>query len=293
MGQIVYVDLFFLVNFSMDFLAFFLTAKILSRPFPLVRAFMGAALGGLYADAALFFPLPTLPALLIDAVVCAVMCTVTFGERKKWRGLPLYILVYVAVSMTLGGIMTALFHLLNRSALFSNAQAPTSDGISVWVFALLALVSAVITALGGRFCVGRTAQKNAEVELCYEGKTVRLHAMTDSGNLLTEPMSGRPCIVADVRAVSPILPREIVRAAEQNASEAMEKVSPKHAKHLRLIPTRTASGSGMLLGVRMERITVDRGKGKKRDVDAIVVLSALGQSADGNEALLPPSLLVG
>ncbi len=292
MGQIVYVDLFFLVNFSMDFLTFFLTAKLLARPFPFARALMGSVLGGLYADAALFVPLPTFPALALDALACTVMCLITFGERKKWRSLPLYILVYVAISMALGGIMTALFHLLNRSELFSRAEAPSGDGISVWIFAVLALISAVVTALGGRFFVGRTAQKNAEVELCYDGKTVRLHAMTDSGNLLTEPISGRPCIVADIEAVSPILPREILKAVRQNAPELMGQMSPKNGKNLRLIPTRTASGGSILLGVRMDRITVDSDKGK-REVDAVVVLTSLGRSADGNEALLPPSLLVG
>ena len=47
MGQTVYVDLYFLINFSMDFLCFFLTAKLLDRRLGIGRGLIGAALGGL------------------------------------------------------------------------------------------------------------------------------------------------------------------------------------------------------------------------------------------------------
>ena len=290
MGQIVYVDLFFLINFSMDFLGFFLVGKLLSRKLSLLRGLMGAAIGGLYADIALFLPLGTTTALLLDGGVCALMCAVVFGERKRWRELPLYILVYTAISMALGGFMTALFHLLNRSAWFDGIEDTSGDGISVWLFALLAIISGLITLLGGRFFVGRTAQRNAEIEMRYGGKSIRLRAMTDSGNLLCEPVSGRPCIIADIEAMASLLPKEIIRAARKG-TVGIDGVSERHVRNLRLIPTKTASGEGLLIGVRMERIAVDSGHGQK-EVDALIALAELGRTAAGNEALLPARLLI-
>ena len=47
----------------------------------------------------------------------------------------------------------------------------------------------------------------------------------------------------------------------------------------------------MLLGVRVERITIKTEKGS-REVDAMIALADLGKRADGNEALLPARLLV-
>lgn len=291
MGQTVYVDLFFMINFSMDFLCLFLTSKILNRRMSVWRALLAAALGGLYADLALLFPLGRLASVAADCAVCALMCGIVFYRKKKIASLPLYILVFAAVSMALGGFMTAFFHLLNRSSLLEGAEPSSGDGISVWIFALLALISAAITLIGGRFFTRRTSQKNAEVQVFYDGRSTRLHAMTDNGNLLREPMSGRPCIVADVKAMSSILPREILRAAKADDPSAMETVSPAHVKNLRLIPTHTAAGEGLLLGIRMERILVECGK-TSREVDAMIVLADLGDTADGNEALLPAQLLV-
>ena len=221
MGQTVYVDLYFLINFSMDFLCLFLTAKLLNHTLSPLRGILAGAVGGVYANLALFLPWGWLGGLLADLAVGGVMCVITFGKRGRWHSMPLYILVFGAVSMALGGVMTALFHLLNRVPLPEGTESVEGDGISVWVFAVLALISGGITLFGGRFFAGRATEETAEIELCYEGQTVRLCAMTDSGNLLREPISGKPCIVADLDAVSAILPEEILRAARLGAERGM------------------------------------------------------------------------
>ena len=290
MGESVYVDLFFLINFSMDFLCFFLTARLLHRRPSMLRMLAASAIGGLYADLALFFVMGRLLSFLLDVGVCALMCLVAFGERKKLKSLPLYVLVYTAISMALGGMMTALFELFNRTSLLDGVDASEGDGISIWTFFLLALISGVLTLLGGRFFRKRTAQTRASISVSYGGKTVRLSALTDSGNLLREPLSGKPCIVANVAAMEKILPREIVFAAKHDPT-SIERLSPQHAKSLRMIPANTATGRGILLGLRAEKITVDCGRGEKA-VDATIALSEIGTSADGTDALLPSELLV-
>ena len=290
MGQTVYVDLFFLINFSMDFLCFFLTSKLLSRPLSPARGILGAAFGGIYSNIALFLNFGQIWSLALDLLACAAMCAIVFGERKRARSLPLYILVFWAISMTLGGIMTALFNLFNRIAIFDEVTQMESDGISVWVFALLAALSGVITLMGGSFFRRRTAQSRATVELCYGGKRIRLQAMADSGNLLRDPLSGKPCVIADIEAVSALLPKDIVMAAREGGGR-LDKIEMKNAKNVRLIPADTVSGKGMLIGVRVEGITVDVG-GKSHGVDAIIALAELDGRADGNDALLPSGLLV-
>ena len=292
MAQVVYVDLFFLINFSMDFLCLFLTAKILGVPFKLFRSLIGGAVGGLFSDLSLFLPVGQILSLILNVLVCSLMCVIVFLERGRGRSLPLYILVFVAVSMALGGVMTALFNLFNHMPLFEGIEQTEGDGISVWIFFVLALISGAVTLLGGRFFAGRSSQRYATVELWYGGKSARLHAMADSGNLLRDPMSGKPCIVADLRAMERVLPREILQAAKQGAARGMATVGGGHEKNLRLIPTHTAAGESLLLGVRMERVTVHTEK-ESHSVDAYVALAELGERAQGKEALLPSVLLIG
>jgi stage II sporulation protein GA (sporulation sigma-E factor processing peptidase) len=289
MGQVVYVDLLFLINFSMDFLCFFLCSALLHERQHMARALLASALGGAYGVAALFLPLRGGASLALDLIACGGICLVAYGGREKWRSVPVYILVYTAVSMTLGGFMTALFHLLNRSGLGSSG-AIESDGISVWLFALLAALSALITFLGGRFFGKKTARNEAEVCLTYDGQSIRLPAMTDTGNLLRDPMCGRLCILADIGALRGLLPEEILTAAKDGETRRLGGLSERDAGRIRLIPAKTASGQGLLVGIRMERITVRVGR-SEREVDATLALADLGKSAGGNRVLLPAELL--
>ena len=288
MGQTVYVDLLFLINFSMDFLCFFLTARILALPLSLPRTLLAAAVGGIYSDIALFITLGALPSLLVDIFVCVLICAIAFLKKGTLSSLPLYIIVYFAISMALGGFMTAIFNLLNKADI--PLESGASDGISVWSFAILAAVSGVLTLLGGRFFRRKSAQTHAKVELFFDGKHIKLSAMTDTGNLLREPISGKPCIVADISSLSGIIPESLARAAREGKISALGRLSQNDSKNVRIIPTKTALGEGMLIAIRAEKITVDTGKGAKM-IDAFVALSDIKKSADGSEALLPSEIL--
>lgn len=291
MEQTVYVDLFFLINFSMDFLCFFITSRILKGPIRFWRMVLGSAVGGVYAVAALFLPLSGGTSLAADLLACALICLITYGKKGERHALPGYVLVYTAVAMTLGGFMTALFNLLNRSGWGGEALGVDPDGLSVWLFALLAGVGGIFTLIGGRFFSGKSGRRCATVTLCYGGKSLTLKGMTDTGNLLREPIGGKPCLLADTRALRPILPEEVLCAAKRGGGFSPDGMRGEDARNIRLVPVRTASGEGILLALRMERILVDGGKGA-REVDAVVALTELGKGADGYAVLLPAELLV-
>ena len=290
MEQTVYADLFFLVNFSMDFLCLYLTAKLLHRTLAIGRALLGATLGGLYAVIALFLPLSEVFAFAADALVGLLICAATFARRRTPSRIWLCFLSFLGISMALGGFMTALFYLLNRSPLAELAEIE-GDGISIWIFAILACISGAVTLLGGRFFGKQSAYRSAQVEISLGGKLLHLHALADSGNLLCEPMTGKPCILVDTDAIAPILPAELLHAARLRDPLRIGSVSRANAKRICLIPTQTATGSGMLLGIRPDRICVDCGKGA-RQVDAVLAISSLSSSAAGHDALLPSVLLI-
>lgn len=280
-----------MINFSMDFLCLYLSAKLLSHKMPLMRGLLAAVFGGIYANAALFFGFSRGVSFLFDVIACALICAIAFFSAREWRRYPLYILVYTAVSMALGGAMTALFNLFNRSGIFDGIKETDGDGISVWLFALLAIISAGITLVGGRFFTKRMAVGEAELEITYGGRSVRVLGMTDSGNLLRDPISGKPCIIADVSALSPILPEELRRIADNISSLDLDSVSAEHKRRLLLIPATTVSGGGILLGVRVDRISLSV-KGKTREADAIIALSDISGGGAGSRALIPSCLMV-
>ena len=287
MGQTVYVDLLFMINFSMDFLCFFLCSKLFGVKLSLKRGILASAVGGAYSVFALFIVAGKMAAFLIDIAVCILICAVCFFRRSSARSLPLYILVYFAISMMLGGFMTAIFNLVNRLDL--PLDSVESDGISVWMFALLAIISAGITVLGGGLFKKRAIQNNARVCVCYNGKKTVIDGMTDSGNLLKDPISGKSCIIVDTDSMSSVLPKNVFEAAKRGDIGAVRSFGAQDSKNVRLIPTSSATGEAMLIGLKVDEIKIDRGSGEKI-VDAIVVLSDIKDSADGNKALIPQTI---
>ena len=289
MGEIVYVDLLFLINFSMDFICFYITAKILSEKLSTIRAVLASAIGGIYSDIALFITLSPISALLIDIAACVLITSVALCKRKTLRRLPMYILVYFAVSMALGGFMTAIFNLLNRADI--QMEKETGGGISVLAFIFLAGVSAVITLLSGRFFRGKSSERITEVNINIYGRSKTVRGLVDSGNLLCEPISGIACIVCDTAALKEILPYGVYIAA-MNCECLSEIKNPLYEyKGIRLVPTKTASGSRLLLAIRPDKIKIDLGNSEK-DVEAYIALGNIENGADGCQALVPSALVI-
>lgn len=285
----VYIDLLFLINFSMDFLCFYLTCVILHRKFSTARVFLASSAGGAYSVAALFIEAGEVVSLVADILVCASLCAIVFLRRGVKESFLLCFAVYFAVSMALGGFMTALFNLLNRLELPLDEIEP--DGISVWTFALLAIISALITLFGGRFFLHRASGKRAELEITYGGKSERLCALCDSGNLLREPISNKACIVADTDALQRILPTALFFAAKKGDIGEILSLGGADMRSIRIVPARTAVGESGLIAFRPQRLTIDSGRGA-REIDALVVLTKLEKSAEGALALVPSELMI-
>jgi len=289
MVQEVYVDLYFLVNFSMDLLCLLLTASLVHRRITRPRAAIAAAIGGVYAVLSLLFGAQGAVGLLCDLAAAVVLCTVAFHARgTRLPSLLRVSAVFALTSMILGGIMTALYSGLNRLNLpFESLQG---DGLSVWTFALLTAVAGVATLRGGRLIGLSRKTKSATVEATLFGRQVRLCAMVDTGNLLRDPVSGRAVIVCDYNAISKALPPMLATAYRSGDFTAC-LTSYEFATRLRPVPTKTASGEAVLFAIVPDALTVTEvdGRSKKSapySADYLLAPTSLGAATQGFDALI-------
>jgi stage II sporulation protein GA (sporulation sigma-E factor processing peptidase) len=288
----VYADLLFLVNFSMDFLCFYLCARLLHRPLSLWRGMLASALGGIYAVAVLFLTVGKVPAFLLDMLVCVALCAVAMmGKRERWRSLLRLSALYLLVSVLLGGAMTLLYAQLNRIP--GLVEKVEEDGLSAWLFFVLAILSAVLSVLWGR-CFKRTTHKRVMIMIEQGEPQVELEGLCDSGNLLRDPISGRPVVPVEAARLSGLLPPLLLKAAlSERISEAVEMLPPELARSVRLIPARTALGERMMLAIVPERMYVrEVGQTEQRQVSALIAPTKLSERKDGIAALLPSELMI-
>lgn len=283
MQQTVYADLYFLVNFSMDLLCLMITASLLHRRPARWRAILAAAVGGAYAVLSLLLAISGVIGFLLDAFFGTLLCLITFKDRRTSLPRVLQCVpVLLLSSILLGGIMTVLYSLLNRLNLPFDALS--GDNLSVWTFALLGAVAGIATIRGGRLMGLSGKTRNVTLCLTLFGKAVKLRALVDSGNLLRDPVSGKSVVVADVNALSAVLPPDLLRAcASQTPADWLSTY--EHAKIARPIPTTTATGTSLLLALVPDSLTVIDGK-HSFSADYLIAPAPLGESASGFDAVI-------
>ena len=191
--------------------------------------------------------------------------------------------------------MTAIYSLLNRLDL-PLGEYSASDGISVWLFGLLALMSAFTAMMGGRFFRNAASADTADVEISYRGKSVTVRAFVDTGNMISDPLSGRNVIVIDRSVAEKIMSDGAVDVAIKGRIGLM---GVDEREKIRFVPVKTATGGSMLCAFVPERviITVLDRKNRVRsfEVSALFAPSDLylagNKIAGGCHALISPELL--
>jgi stage II sporulation protein GA (sporulation sigma-E factor processing peptidase) len=282
----VYADLLFLINFSMDFLCLYLSIKLLHLPRVRWRMLSAAALGGVYSVVALFVSVGAWLSLALDIGVCLGMCVLcSAGKGVRVGRVFLLFGTYFGVSALMGGGMTAIYSLLSKANFpLGDVQ---SDGISAWMFLVLAAAAALVAAFGGRLFSKQTAVRTCTVRISINGVTWEMVGLCDSGNLLCDPISGTPVIVADRQTWLSALPDALRRAVE---SEGRQSVSSSDGKRVRIVPMHTAQSSGMAVALLPDEILLTEPSGKTRAVHALIAPS--GEPLQGEyRAVVPATLL--
>lgn len=273
----------------MDYLCLYITAKILKRAASAKRMLLSSALGGIYSVISILVTVSSPISLLLDISSCLIICAVTFHGRKQIKKTLIASLLFFSVSMAMGGIMTALFNLLNKLDL--PLDAFDGDSISVWSFALLAIAAGIFSIFGGGIIFRKREVTSCELTLRFDGKQKTVRALCDSGNLVRDPISGRPVIIISRDTADGLVNRSITDGFIRGIASDIPAYSG-----MRIAYVNTAAGSSMLVLLRAEKITISCKSKKSTEEFSPDALFAVGdmKSAGGDHgAIIPYSLFRG
>ena len=180
---IVYADILFFINFCIDFICLYLSAKLCACPAGIARTALGSALGGLYAVAALALDaLPAAAKLPLHLLAAFVICFAAFF-RGDWKKTLLCCGLFIAANALMGGLLTAVYTLSGKYAHYNGGfYAEIGAGSLV----AIALASALCAWVFGFLSKRRLKSLYADVEIVFGGNRYTLRLLADSGNLLRE-----------------------------------------------------------------------------------------------------------
>lgn len=290
MEQIIYGDVLFIVNFSMDFLTVFLTSKIIHADVSLVQLLLSSGIGALYGVMSLFQSGPVWLTVFVNISVTLIMAFVAFGLRSIMSLIRNGAIIY-AVGFLIGGAMTALFTLVNngisgRSIVVEGQQRTMYNDIPFSAFIIIAAVSVAFSYICGILIKKRSAQRTAEIKLSVGNRHIVLKGLVDTGNLLSEPAGGLPVAVCTYERLEPLLPVGVRPLFRDSRVGLLEFADPQLARKIRMIPVSHVGGKGMLIGIIPDRAEIN-GEAKK----LCIACTSRTQSLGERECIIPANIL--
>lgn len=152
----------------------------------------------------------------------------------------------------------------------------------------------------GRILSGKAFKEGSiiPVYITMGDKSVRLHALVDTGNSLTDPITGYPVMVVEADSIKTILPPEIYSSVLSNnigfcTVNGEESTISPWLKRVHLIPFKSiGKENGMLTGFRPDAVRVGKEGSFKEINDVIVGICGIKLSSDARySALVGPAAL--
>lgn len=273
---VVYIDALFLLNLIINYLLLLSAAKLAGERLRRGRMAIGAALGGLYAAAAFLPGMGFLihPLCELGAAVLMLLCA--FGGSRR---LVRVSLVFFGVAAAFGGAIFAVSLLGGQGLGLKNGIFYSALDLRL-ILLSAAVCYAVITLVFRR--MARHSGGHGELVpavITLEGRRVALTALVDTGNTLSDPVTGRPVMVAEGERVAELFPAgEAPTGTElRDPVAAMERLGQNSCGRLRLLPYRAVGvDCGLLLALRVDDV-----KAGTEDYGGILVALSPTPVSDG------------
>ncbi len=267
---VIYSDILFLINFSLDYLSLFIAGRLLHRGARVRRLLLGALIGGVYSFVPYLFEMPIYLSLPLNIAFAAIMCLTAFGFGS-WKSFGIATLTFTVSSALLGGLITAAYSIIG------GYHENVYSEVSAISFCVICVISAAVALSYGLICRKRLDTRSAEVRITLNsGNAVRVRLLCDSGNLVTEPFSALPVIVLSSACLPP---------PYDNPDSELFPLP------IRAIPFSTSAGRGCFLGFRPQSADLLLPARKPKPIEAYVGIDTERKSYSGYDGLIPASLL--
>ena len=291
MRQVVYIDVLFAVNLIMNYFILLAVAKVLRRKEKRLRLLVGAVLGAVYSLFIFFPQVGFLYSMAMKVLVSLSLVLVSF-RFSTVRNLLRLVLAFYIISFLFGGAVYALWYFFTPPGLLVRNGVVYIDIPPVELILIAAGCYIVIT-LAARF-FRRGGGGIYDVEIAADGRVVRLRAFLDTGNGLTDVITGAPVVVAEYSAVEKLIPAGLRDAFRSGRLDAADRLpGSEWAGKFRLVPYGSEGGvPGLLTAFQPDRLTIREKGNEKNTADVLVAVCALKLCDDGSySALLSPLLL--
>lgn len=278
-----YIDIYFLINFSVDVLAFYYAANMSHIKIGNLRLTLLGVIGGasaiihILADSVLVTVANALISLLLFAFIGA-------GRVGLLRRLK-FLLLFFIIQFLIGGCVTFGYEILDKY--LYPLIVDIDDSVAnrgALIFAVLVLFAIFIIRLLVLLFTSRSDEHSVGLSISLDGKKYECEAFVDSGNLVRDPISLTPVIFISAEGIRRMrLPVEL-------SADSIDTLGGVYKSRIRLIPITVGGRSKVFVGFKLDSVCI-KSRGSAESVDAIIVLNKEEKTYAGYDSLIPSCLV--
>lgn len=264
--ETIYIDSLFILNLVIDYLLCLVSGRICGVILRRGRYLTAAFIGALYAVGMYLPGLEILKSPGMKLCLWLAMALCAFGKEERMLRCAL---AFAAVSAAFGGFIWAI-ELSGGYPAFDMRTLVLSFVLCYGTFRIIFKGRARITEL-----------KHVKIELELSGNKAEFMALVDTGNRLTEPISGKRVMVVSPAAIAGLFPghEELLDLEPVEFMERAHKEAPLRGR-FRLVAYSSLGGEGLLCAFSPDRALIE---GKEHEIMAAISENAAG---DGFQAII-------
>ncbi len=159
----------------------------------------------------------------------------------------------------------------------------SENAVSGGRFFMLALAGSGITWIGTHLR-RRSAPRRMSVTVSLDGRSVTVDGLSDSGNLVRDPISGRAVIFLVPRRLAALVNGALYACLTSGRAETMADLPPDAARRVCLVPLETVQGRALVPMLRPDAVTVEG------EDAAVLICSMRDGRGHAHDAILPADL---
>lgn len=272
--MVVYIDVLIILNIYITYFILRCCSRFLHEDYKLSRLVISSVLGGI-SSLTVLLENSFLLAVLVKLFSVGITVIIAFGFKGIIRFIERAIFCF-GISMLICGGAEAIGESLDTGFISSIGGYPYMNISVIVLLAATVIIYGLICFLRRLIDKGN-AEKAIYLIIENNGRRVKINAFSDSGNNLTDFLTGTPVIVCSIEAVKEILPDNILSETELNG--------------IRLIPWHSVSGGGIIRAFKPDSIAAVF-NGEEKSLNALIGITEKECFNKETDAIINPKLLI-
>lgn len=278
----IYADVLLILNIYVTYFLLLAAAKLTHSAFKMSRCITASVTGSLFSLTILLPQLDTLAMLLIKLVSASVIVIVCFGLKEPAHTLRL-IAYFFVVNFIFAGIMLGIYFTFKPAFMSVNNMYLYIDFDLAVLVVCTAIAYILICAVRSVMDKSTHAYGNYTVRITLGEKNIKLPAIPDTGNFLSDTISGKPIIICSYESISELVEVPVLTAE----SDLSSYICCSNIKGIRFLPFSTVSENGVIPVFPADDITItDETGGNSKKVNALIGVNHKTENAIFNPTLL-------